>query len=142
MIRFNQKISNLFRFEAFIQSLDNELLVINTRNIIGAGLRFKVISTKNAKLYVGNAYMYEYERSDAFNSNLYHHRNSSYLSLTSSIPKSNIKDFRILEQFKIEVPLSKVLKFHTLFNYYYDNITPSGKKQYWTNLSVGLGIEL
>ena len=64
--RFNQKISNLFRFEAFIQSLDNELLVVNSRQIIGAGLRFKFISTENARLYLGNAYMYEYEKSDAF----------------------------------------------------------------------------
>jgi hypothetical protein len=155
--RFNQKISNLFRFEAFIQSLDNELLVVNSRQIIGAGLRFKFISTENARLYLGNAYMYEYEKSDAFKNKDYHHRNSSYLSLTASIPKSNINilntiyyqplysdfsDFRISEQFKIEVPLSKALRFNTLFSYYYDSITPSGKKQFWSNISVGLGVEL
>ena len=156
-LRYNQKLSNLFRFEAFIQSQSNELLAINSRNLIGAGLRFKLVSKELVKLYLGNAYMYEEEKSDAFNTKEYNHRNSTYLSISATIAQSNVtitntvyfqplykdfSDYRILEQLKIDVPLSKVLSLYTLLDYYHDNITPSEGSQYSTNISIGLGIKL
>lgn len=156
-LRYNQKLSNLFRFEAFVQSQNNELLAINSRNLVGAGLRFKLVSKKLVKLYLGNAYMYEEEKSDAFNTKEYNHRNSSYLSISATIAESNVNitntiyfqplykdfsDYRILEQLKIDVPLSNVLSLYTLLDYYHDNITPSGSSQFSTNISVGLGIKL
>lgn len=156
-LRYNQKLSNLFRFEAFIQSQSNELLAINSRNLVGAGLRFKLVSKELVKLYLGNAYMYEEEKSDAFNTKEYNHRNSTYLSISATIAQSNVtitntvyfqplykdfSDYRILEQLKIDVPLSKVLSLYTLLDYYHDNITPTGNSQYSTNISIGLGIRL
>ena len=61
-LRYNQKLSNLFRFEAFIQSQHNQLLAINSRNLVGAGLRFKLVSKENVRLYIGNVYMDEEEK--------------------------------------------------------------------------------
>ncbi len=101
--RFNYKLEEWFktkaiRFEAFVQSQYNELLSINSRNLIGSGLRWKLVSIENAdhnaqtdyyqwknvkanfRMYLGVAYMYEEERSDTFDERFYHHRNSSYLS--------------------------------------------------------------
>jgi len=156
-LRYNHKLSNLFRFEAFVQSQNNQLLEINSRNLIGAGLRFKLVSKEMVRLYLGNAYMYEEEKGDAFNIKEYNHRNSTYLSISATIAESNVditntvyfqplykdfSDFRILEQLKIDVPLSKVLSLYTLFDYYHDNITPSGGSQFSSNISVGLGIKL
>lgn len=156
-LRYNQKLSNLFRLEAFVQSQHNQLLNINARNLIGVGLRFKLVSKENVRLYLGNAYMYEEEKSDDFDVKNYNHRNSSYLSLSANIPNSNVEitntiyyqplysdftDYRILEQFKLNVPLSKVLSMYTLLDYYHDNLTPSGNAQFSTNISVGLGINL
>ena len=54
-LRYNHKLSNLFRFEAFVQSQNNQLLAINSRNLVGAGLRFKLISKDHIRLYLGNA---------------------------------------------------------------------------------------
>ena len=156
-LRYNQKLSNLFRFEAFVQSQNNQLLAINSRNLVGAGLRFKLVSKENVRLYLGNAYMYEEEKSDAFDTKEYNHRNSTYLSISATIAESNVNitntvyfqplykdfsDFRILEQLKIDVPLSKVLSLFTLLDYYHDNLTPSGSSQFSTNISIGLGIKL
>jgi len=156
-LRYNQKLSNLFRFEAFVQSQNNQLLAINSRNLVGAGLRFKLVSKENVRLYLGNAYMYEEEKSDAFDTKEYNHRNSTYLSISATIAESNVNitntvyfqplykdfsDFRILEQLKIDVPLSKVLSLFTLLDYYHDSLTPSGSSQFSTNISIGLGIKL
>ena len=156
-LRYNQKLSNLFRFEAFIQSQHNQLLAINSRNLVGAGLRFKLVSKENVRLYLGNAYMYEEEKSDTFDTKEYNHRNSTYLSVSATIAESNVNitntvyfqplykdfsDFRVLEQLKIDVPLSRVLSLYTLFDYYHDNITPSGGSQFSINISIGLGIKL
>lgn len=156
-LRFNYKLTKLFRVEAFIQSQHNELLAINKRNVIGAGLRFKLISKENIRLYLGNAYMYEEEKSDDFNTKEYNHRNSSYLSISANIPNSNVSilntvyyqplyknfgDYRILEQFKLNIPITKVVSMHTIFNYYHDSTTPTGSSQFSSNLSLGLGLTL
>lgn len=50
-LRYNQKITKVFRFEAFIQDQYNALLTINNRQLIGAGLRLKFISTPTVKAY-------------------------------------------------------------------------------------------
>ncbi len=156
-LRYNQKITNLFRFEAFVQSQHNELLNINARNLAGVGLRFKLVSREHVRLYIGNAYMYEEEKSDEFNTKNYHQRNSSYLSISATIAKSNVSiintvyfqprygnfsDFRVLEQFKLNVPINKTLSMFTLFDYYHDNETPSGKSQFSSNISIGLGLNI
>ena len=155
-LRFNYKISNLFRMEAFVQSQHNELLDINLRNLLGTGLRFKLVSKEHLKLYFGNAYMYEEEKSDAFNQRFYHHRHSSYISATVST-KTRISiintiyyqplyedfgDYRILEQFKVEFPFSKSFNLFGAFNYYYDSVTPMDRKQFSSNISLGLGFNL
>lgn len=156
-LRYNQKLSNLFRFEAFVQSQNNQLLEINSRNVVGAGLRFKLVSKEMIKLYLGNSYMYEEEKSNVFNIKEFNHRNNTYLSISATVAKSNVNitntvyfqplykdfgDYRVLEQLKIDVPLSKVLSLFTLLDYYHDSLTPSGNSQFSTNISIGLGIKL
>ncbi|MDB4539247.1 DUF481 domain-containing protein [Saprospiraceae bacterium] len=157
-LRFNYKISNLYRFETFLQNQSNKLLDIKSRNLAGLGLRLKLISKPNTKLYLGNAYMYEIEKSVESNMVFNNHRHSSYLSLTAVLPKSkvtiintiyfqplyiNVSDFRILEQFKIEIPLSKGFNLSSTFNYFYNNLTPTTKEtQFASHFKMGLGIEI
>ena len=156
-LRYNQKLSNLFRLEAFVQSQHNQLLNINTRNLVGLGIRLKIISKENFRMYFGEAYMYEEEKSDVFNVKDYNHRASSYLSFSANTNKSNLEitntiyfqplysalsDYRILQQLQISVPLSKVLGFNTTLNYYHDSETPSGNSQFSTNISAGLSVTL
>ena len=115
--RFNYKLKNLLklktealRFESFIQSSRNEQFIVNSRNLIGAGLRLKLVLSeptpaetdanssmttesttedKNSKptiiLYLGSSYMYEEEKSDIFNTDFFNHRNSTYVSFKAQI---------------------------------------------------------
>lgn len=151
-LRYNQKLSNLFRLEAFIQNQNNELLTINSRNLIGAGIRLKIISKKPIKAYLGNAYMYEIENVKSTDQKYYNNRNSSYLSLTFSFPKSkldltsttyfqplysNLNNHRILQQFRSEIPISKSISFSTLFDYFYNSFSSDEDKDFSSNLYFG-----
>ncbi|MBT8266855.1 MAG: DUF481 domain-containing protein [Bacteroidia bacterium] len=164
--RFRHKFSDLIRFESYVQSQHDGLLDVNYRNLIGAGLRLKLVGVEpddnseeqsTFKLYLGNAYMYEEEKSDAFNKRFSNHRHSSYLALTYNAGNgkvsilnvlyyqplySNFNDFRLLEQLKIEIPISETLDFTTTFNYYIDSITPKDRKQYSSKVYFGFNIEL
>ncbi len=123
--RFNYKFSQLLRFESFLQGQYNQLLVVEQRNLIGAGLRVKWIDKERFTGYAGNSYMYEMESSDRAGTTDYNHRNSTYLTLsyTAKSQKFSIAntvyyqplyrdlgDFRILEQFRLDIPLIQLAK--------------------------------
>lgn len=156
-LRMNYKLTNLFRMESFIQSQGDRVLDVNSRSIAGAGVRLKLISRENIKLYVANAYMYEIERSDELDAYYRNHRSSSYISFSGYFPKAKISivntlyyqplykdftDFRILEQFKASYPITKYLKIFALYDYYYDSYTPKERAQYTSKTKVGLSINL
>ena len=155
--RYNQEITNLFRIEAFIQSQENKILDVNTRNLIGGGIRMKLISKENVRLYWGNAYMYEVEKTDLIEDRFNNHRYSTYLSLTATIPESNVtivntayyqplfdnfNDYRFLEQLKITIPITSRFNMFSLFDYFYDSITPRDRKQFSSRVSFGFGLRL
>ena len=156
-LRYNQKLSDLVRLEGFVQNQNNELLSINSRNLLGAGIRLKIISKENIKAYFGNSYMYEVEESDAFDLTFYNHRNSSYLSFTVSLADNrldltntvyyqplyrDLDNYRILQQLKAEIPITEKLKFSGLFNYFLNSLTPAGNSEYSSLLSMGLTFEM
>ena len=153
--RFNYKFNEAIRLETFVQGQYNQLLVVEQRNLIGAGLRFKLVNKLRFTSYAGNSYMYEIEFSEQSGTTIYNQRNSTYLTL-SYTPESQkfsvantvyyqplykeISDYRILEQFRLDIPLSSWLKVFSLYNYYYDSKTPLGTKEYTSDLNIGIGI--
>jgi len=152
--RFNYKFNSQFRVEAFLQGQYNQLLVVEQRNLVGAGLRMKWIENESFTGYLGNSYMYEVEYSDGAGTTGYNHRNSTYLSL-SYLSKSkgfsitntvyyqplykNLKDYRILEQFRLDIPLVEWLKVFTIYDYYFDSKTPLNTTEYTSQLQIGVG---
>ena len=156
-LRYNHKLSNLLRLEAFVQNQNNTQLTITSRNLIGAGVRLKFVSTENGKAYFGNSYMYEIERIGETKQQFYNHRNSSYVSLSQHFKKSNldligtvyfqplyqdIGNHRILAQIKAELPISARLSFSALYNYFYANFSQSGTADYSSTLKLGLTFQI
>ena len=152
-VRYNQKLSDLFRLEAFVQNQNNTLLTITSRSLIGGGIRLKFISNETTKAYFGNSYMYEMERIDATNQQFYNHRNSSYLSINQSFKKTKldltgtvyfqplyryIGNNRVLCQLKAELPITKMISLSTLLNYFYSSFSPNADDDKSSNLSFGL----
>jgi len=155
--RFNHKLSNLVRFEAFVQNQNNKKLTITRRNLLGIGFRFKLLSNNKTLAYFGNSYMYEIERIDSTDQNFYNHRNSSYISLNQTFKKlnldvtgtlyfqplfRNIGNHRILSQFKAEIPLTKRISFSALYNYSVIKFNSSLEDDHSSNVSFGFTLNI
>lgn len=157
--RFNYKFkyNPAWRFETYLQGQYNQLLVVEQRNLIGTGLRVKWMDRKRFTGYAGNSYIYEIEYSDRAGTTNYNHRNSTYLTLSYAAKSQKfsvantvyyqplyreLNDYRILEQFRLDIPLSKWFKVFTIYNYYFDSKTPLNTEEYTSNLSFGAGISL
>jgi hypothetical protein len=155
--RFNYKFNQVLRLETFIQGQYNQLLIVEQRNLIGAGLRVKWMDRSRFTGYAGNSYMYEMESSDRAGTTRYNHRNSTYLTLSYSAKSEkfsvantvyyqplyrDLNDYRILEQFRLDIPLSSWFKVFTIYNYYFDSKTPLNTKEYTSHLNFGIGIIL
>lgn len=156
-LRYNQQWSEALRFESYVQWQKNAVLDVNRRSLVGGGLRLKLIDRPHMNLYLGQAYMYEIEQNDELDQRFYFHRHSAYLSASFSFPESSVNisntlyyqplyqdfsDYRILEQFKLEVPIVKKIMLFVLIDYFYDSITPLGRKQFSSVNSFGFSIRL
>ena len=155
--RFNQKLTDLFRLEAFVQNQYNENLTISDRNLLGVGLRLKILDKKGTLAYLGNSYIYEVESVASSDQKFYNHRNSSYLSLNQNFKKynlditgtfyfqplyDNISNHRILSQFKAQMPLTKRISFSALYNYSVINFNSELDDNKSSNVSFGLTLNL
>ncbi len=156
-LRLNQKITNVFRFEVFLQDQYNAILNINRRKLFGAGLRLKFLSTPAVKAYLGNAYMYEHEKIDDSDIEYYNNRNSTYVSFTINFPKSNVNitetlyfqpkyndlgNHRVFQQLQAQFPINKVLSFTTQFTYFYNSFVTDVARDYSSDISLGLSINI
>lgn len=155
--RYNQELSDLFRLEAFVQNQNNTQLTIISRNLVGAGIRFKLINKERTKAYFGNSYMYEVEKLNAIDQWYYNHRNSSYLSLTQSFEKAHLdliatlyfqplyrdlENHRVLGQFKAEMPLTHHISLTALYNYFYTGFSSDLQDDRSSTINIGITLNL
>jgi len=155
--RYNHQLSEFFRFEAFLQNQNNTQLTITRRNLIGTGLRFKVISKEKTRAYFGNSYMYEIEKLNNSDQLFYNHRHSSYLSLNHSFEKVNldltgtvyfqplyrdIGNNRILCQIKAEIPLTKYISLSAQYDYFYTSFSSELPNDRASNVNVGISFNI
>ena len=134
--RYNLKISETIKLEAFLQGQYDEVSEITFRGLVGAGPRFKLSKSDNYRFYLGTLCMYEYEESKTTSQNIYlrDFRGSMYFSF-SMYPTPNIaivgttyyqplldtlKDYRISSETSISFKIIKNLSFLTTFVYMYD----------------------
>ena len=151
--RYNQELSEFFRLEAFVQNQNNTQLTIVSRNLVGAGIRFKLINKEKTKAYFGNSYMYEIEKLNGIDQRFYNHRNSSYLSLTQAFKKAHldliatvyfqplyrdIGNHRVLSQFKAEIPLTDHISLATLYNYFFTSFSSDLQDDRSSTINVGI----
>ena len=139
-LRYNRKLNDAFRWEAFAQIQYNGLTKIDTRTLYGTGIRIKLTPYETAKFYLGVAYMYEYEKNLDPVDFHYDDRMSSYFSFTL-LPEDNVtfmsttymqprldlwSDYRITNETTLHLGITKKLNLDVTFKYNYDVAPPEG----------------
>jgi Protein of unknown function, DUF481 len=152
-LRYNRKLNELVRIEAFSQILQNPVTLIDYRILTGAGPRFKLSASKKLKLYAASLAMHEYERElDSVKTIHNDIRSSSYVSFSLLFNSqtelvntifyqplfTNISDFRILDQMKLSVKTGKKIAITLNLNYLYDNFPVRGVPRINYTFSTGL----
>ena len=137
-LRYNRKLGEIVRWEIFAQMQYNELTKVDQRILGGTGLRFKLLPYELTKLYMGVAYMYEYEV--LLDPILYenNHRLSSYLSftllpaetvtLTSTVYMQplieDFSDYKLTNETSFDVEITNKFSLAFTFRYGYDSQPP------------------
>lgn len=135
-LRYNRRISERVKWEAFAQAQYDAVSQIDFRGLIGTGPRFKLSQNDNYRFYLGTLIMYEYERADIEIIDRVHKdiRASTYLSFsmyptkTLSIISTNyyqpkidsFKDYRFSSNTSLLFEIYENLAFKTNFNFFHD----------------------
>ena len=134
-LRYNYDWAARWTYEAFAQVQYNERLLIGLRQLLGTGVRHQLLQTTDEKgLFVGLAYMYEYD--EVAERTIFHrdHRLSSYLSFrvkpTPTLQLAGttyyqpvITDFgtfRVSTRNQVALTITEALSFTTTFELTYD----------------------
>lgn len=159
-LRHVETINELIQIEAFTQFDFNKSRLLSERELIGAGLRFKILTLNDFKFRLGISYFYEHERFDLpdyseHGNNLYTNRFSTYLtfeydikdeikliSITYYQPQINkFSDFRILSDNSLFVGLSSFVDLKTGFSLRYDAKPPETIKSIDTFTKFGFSFK-
>lgn len=156
-IRYNYKISEPYTLEAFVQFQYNKIIKIDFRSLVGLGPRFSVLKyTKDntERLFIGTAYMYEYEEEayDIINRN---HRWNTYVSYGRPIKEileldlityfqpalNNWNDIRGSIEAQIKIKITEKLFFELRQSIFFDTDPPDEIRNIFYNFSNSLRYE-
>ncbi len=156
-IRYNRKINEWLRYEIFGQFQNNDIMQIDSRILLGMGPRFKLIKTKQFRLYAASLLMYEMEK-EMTNPAIKHRdvRNSSYLSFTF-IPQNHLEiisttyyqpllryfnDYRILNQLLFKIKAGTHSSITVRWNYLSDAFPAGTAPKTTYNFATGFIYDL
>ncbi len=154
--RFNHKLGNVVRLEAFTQLQENKITKIESRFLTGAGFRFKIVSTKKVRLYAASLAMYETEKEQGKMQKINDWRSSNYCSFTFFPNEQTVfitttyyqpvfvrfKDYRLLNESSFKIKANKKIAVTINWSYQFDS-TPADQVQQSTyNLSTGVELSL
>jgi len=145
--------------EIFGQINYDKKILVDDRELIGAGLRFKILGFEKSDVTFGTSYMFEHEKYNLPN-NWSHHKEvnvsrwSNYLSLFLEFGShahfggviyyqpviNTFTDFRILSENTLNVSLTQLLSLSLNSRFRYDSDPPDGIKK--TDAKTDFGIVL
>jgi hypothetical protein len=140
-LRYSRVLSPQWRSESFVQTQYDQLLRIQSRNLMGTGFRRKILNINGLVMNAGSLYMFEYERTRENGGITVHqnHRISSYLAFNLGLPKDLgeiitttywqprldlAHDFRISNNTSLNFHFTKHLDFSTTWVWTYDSEPP------------------
>ena len=151
---------DLLQIEFFIQFDNNKKRLLLARELLGGGLRFRILKTEHFKFRLGTAYMFENERYDLLSNSIHQqttsfHRFTSYVTFKYQLNKllsfisttyyqPRIKDFddyKLFSENAFLVDTGEVLDLFIKFNLRYDSRPPDTVKNFDTFSRVGFSFK-
>jgi hypothetical protein len=154
--RYNYKLGKIVRLEAFTQLQQNAIVKIQSRFLVGAGPRFKIVGTQKVHLYAASLVMYEIEKETGKQQEIKDWRSSNYISLSYLINEQtelvtttyyqpvfvDAKDYRILNQSTIKIKAGKKVSVNLNLSYQFDSSPAQGVTKDTYSYSTGIGWNL
>lgn len=150
-------LSDLIQLEQFAQFDFNKKRLLLSRELIGGGIRLRILEEGGFKFRLGTSYFFEHEEYDLAVNSIHPnstnaHRFSNYVTMEFELEKNvkliivsyiqpditNIEDYRILNETAFEVSISKLIDLNFKFNLRYDNKPPDNIKQNDTISKFGI----
>lgn len=159
-LRNVEGLTDFLQFEAFLQFDYNKKRKLLARELFGAGLRYKILTSDDFKFRLGTLYFFENEEYDlpqvsVHGRNVNAHRFSSYstfefviaantkfTSVTYFQPDlSSLDDYRVISENTLGLTITRQLSFNVRFNIRYDTVPPDEIKDLDTITKVGISIK-
>jgi len=151
---------NLIQIELFTQFDNNKKRLLLARELLGGGLRFRILKTEHFKFRLGTAYMFETEKYDLPENTVHPqttqlHRFTSYVTLNFELNKilsfisttyyqpsiTDFKDYKLFSENALLVDAGKVFDFFIKFNLRYDSRPPDTIKNIDTFSRIGFSLK-
>jgi hypothetical protein len=151
---------DLLQIELFTQFDNNKKRLLEARELIGGGLRLRILKTEHFKFRLGTAYMFETERFD-LPANSVHPNNTSFHRFTSYVtfkyqlnrllsfisttyyqPRfKDFNDYKLFSENAFMIDTGKVLDLFIKFNLRYDSRPPDTVKKFDTFSRIGFSFK-
>ena len=161
-IRHNYNLSNRIQSFEFYQIQFDDVLLIEKRELFGAGLRYNLIKKDSLKIDMELGVMQENERLNPATLNPNETLSTKFIRITAvnslkyrlskTVVINNIlyyqprvidfKDYRLLNDFSLAVSLTEYFEMVTTFTMRYDSQPPSSSKSLDTSVSFGFNLKL
>ncbi|MFZ2324454.1 MAG: DUF481 domain-containing protein [Ignavibacteriaceae bacterium] len=159
-LRHVHSLNKLVQVEAFFQTDFNKKRLLNERELIGGGLRFRFLKSDHLKIRFGISYFYEHERYDVeknsvHRNNLFANRLSTYFTFEYEI-KNDVQfvsttyyqpqigkwnDYKILSDNSLVVNLSSFVDLNVGLNLRFDSKPPETIKNTDTYTRFGFSFK-
>ena len=147
---------DLLQIELFTQFDNNKKRLLEARELLGGGLRFRILKTDHFKFRLGTAYMFETERYDLPENSLHQqttsfHRFTSYVTFKYQLNKllsfisttyyqprfADFNDYKLFSENAFLIDTGEVLDLFIKFNLRYDSRPPDTVKKFDTFSRIG-----
>ena len=152
--------SDLLQIEFFTQFDNNKKRLLLSRELLGGGLRFRLVKSESFKFRLGSAYMFELEKYDLPENSIHPketslHRLSSYSTFEYQINKilslisttyyqpvfTEFSDYRLLSESALTIDVEKSFSFYIKINLRYDSRPPDTVKDFDTYSRIGFSFK-
>lgn len=158
-LRYNYNLTDSWVWEVYGQMQTNRLILIRNRNLVGTGLRKRLLlsADKRSRLYLGASWMWERNEFLEEPRQLSWNRLSTYISVSLRPPDSKIafvatnywqpvvgliKNYRFLSDWALVMPIHRKLNFTLNFTFTREIGLPEGAPVETVNWRNGLLLTL